>query len=141
MGAIFNTPGTQQIINLLSTTFTTNFTTTAANLALIYDLDPDNGMGTYKFCQKYNLVAIGVGARTINLHWEAWLTYFDAHGGNAARKAMVAALGNTAKYQAIEFFPYFDPKTFNVTHKDANFHDGTCSLAVTAQTPTYDNLP
>src|SRR5258705_9035739 len=103
MGAIFNTPGTQQLIGLLSNTFTQNFTATAANAALIHDLDPATGMASFGFCGKYHLVATGTGAGTINSHWATWLAHFDSHGGNPARTAMANALRNPNKYKAIVF--------------------------------------
>jgi hypothetical protein len=140
MGAIFNTQGTLAIIDILSTTFTQNFAATATNAGLIHDLDPATGMSSFGFCGKYRLVATGPGAGTINSHFARWLNHFDVNGGNAVRTAMVGALHDTAKYEAIEFFVCPDAN-FSLTATDYLNSDGMYSLIVTARTPTYDLLP
>jgi hypothetical protein len=142
MGSIFNTPGTQQIINVLSTTFTTNFAKTATDANLIADLDPSSSnLSSNDFATKYSLTASGGGSASINAHWKIWLDYFDDNGGDLVRSAMAAALRNTARYEAIEFFTsqdtIFAPSV--VHHKNKN--SGKHSLIVSVKTPTYDQLP
>jgi hypothetical protein len=139
MGSIFNTPGTQMLIGVLSTTFTQNFTATAANATLIHDLDPTTGMASFGFCGKHHLVATGPGAGSINSHWATWLAHFDSHGGNSVRTAMANALRNTAKYEAIEFFAVPDT-SFSLTASDHDNGHGKFSLMVLARTPTWDRL-
>ena len=140
MGAIFNTAGTQTLIDLLSNMFTLNFTTTAANTSLVNDLDPATGMASFGFCGKWHLVATGTGAGTINSHWATWLAHFDSHGGNAVRTAMANALRNTAKYKRIVFFAVPD-STFSLSATDYDDGDGKFLLIVLAKTPTWDHLP
>jgi hypothetical protein len=57
MGALFNTPGTQGIIQILSKTFTHNFSTAAANTALVADL-ANAGISSWRFASAYGLVAV-----------------------------------------------------------------------------------
>lgn len=139
MGAVFNTPGTMMIIGLLGNTFTASFSKTAKNKQLIADLDPNSGMSSYDFCKKYGLIATGKGSASINAHWKTWLHHFDANGGDQVRAEMVKALNDAATFEAIEFFPYPDAAFLLSTSPTLN-NSGKCSLIVTAETPTYDQL-
>jgi hypothetical protein len=136
MGSIFNTPGTLAIINLLSTTFTQNFATAAANPGLINDLEPASLISSYDFAKKYGLVT---GNAAVDAHWKVWLDYFDLNGGDIVRAAMLSALENP-KYEAIEFFAFQDTSFVPSASAHKNKNTGKHSLIVSVKTPTYDQL-
>jgi len=140
MGAIFNTSGTLTIIDLLSSTFTENFSATATNAALISDLANTANISSWHFANAYGLVATGPGSGSVNLHWKVWLDYFDGHQGDQVRAAMAAALSGYNKYEAIEFFAYQDDASFVPSVSDHLNNTGKYSLIVTVKTPTYDQL-
>lgn len=140
MGALFNTPGTQSIIQILSTTFTHNFSAAVNNSALIADLS-NSSISSWHFANAYGLVATGPGSGSVNLHWRVWLKYFDDHGGDVVRTKMANALANPNRYEAIEFFAVPDPNNFSPTATDYPSSPPMYTLMVSVTTPTYDRLP
>lgn len=140
MGALFNTPGTQAIIQILSATFTHNFSAAANNSALIADLG-NLSIPSWRFANAYGLIATGPGSGSVNLHWRVWLEYFDKKGGDTVRSQMATALGQPNRYEAIEFFAVPDPKKFQATATDYPSSPPMYTLMVSVTTPTYDKLP
>jgi hypothetical protein len=68
------------------------------------------------------------------------MDYFDQNGGDLVRAAMLSALENTTKYEAIEFFASQDTNFVPSTSGHKNKNTGKYSLIVSVKTPTYDQL-
>jgi hypothetical protein len=151
MGALFNTPGTLAIIQILSQAFQrTNFQSNRANVDFVNDLG-DLDLSSYEFATMYDLVATGFGSSTVNAHWKKWLDYFDANGGVVAtasvpvpiRTKMSDACKNIPiAYSGIEFFAI--PAAVFQVSPTSDFADkknpGQYTLIITVETPTYDQL-
>jgi hypothetical protein len=149
MGALFNTPGTLAIIQVLSQAFQrAAFQINRANFA--NDLG-DLGLSSYQFAAIYDLIATGPGSTAVNRHWNKWLDHFDAHGGVVPtalvpvpiRTQMSQACQNTPiPYSGIEFFAV--PASAFQVQPTSNLADeespGQYTLVITVQTPTYDQL-
>ena len=142
MGAVFNTPGTLELISLLSRVFTHNFTAASNNVALKRALADKGPTSSHGVASAHGFAP---SSGNLNRRWKKWLDLLDGQiaEGNRVRDEILGALNNPGKYESIEFFAVPDSSTtIRVSFSDLlNPATGKYSLVVTARTQTIDNLP